>query len=195
MVNGLDGFSWFGLVVYIAVSTSHFLSGLCVSWTHVLPAKPVGLVIKGVRIPIPLAIAKPLRALLVYMHLIDPLVRLLSDNRQDSIPPAPAPVKPAPGLRSRSESKIGLETVDVTPKSIDSLEGRDEMMNRQPRWSFVVDLHTAPVIGVIVLLATTTIDGSVMKLGLAGTGQARPYDVLVLFISLVSSSSLATCRP
>jgi hypothetical protein len=50
---------------------------------------------------------------------------------------------------------------------------------------FPLDLRTAPVIGVILLLATTTIDGSTIRLGVKGDENIKPYDVLVLFISLV----------
>lgn len=48
-----------------------------------------------------------------------------------------------------------------------------------------LDLRTAPVFGVILLLATTTIDGNTIKLGIKGDENIKPYDVLVLFISLV----------
>lgn len=50
---------------------------------------------------------------------------------------------------------------------------------------FPLDLRTAPVIGVILLLATTTSDGNTIKLGIKGDENIKPYDVLVLFISLV----------
>jgi hypothetical protein len=50
---------------------------------------------------------------------------------------------------------------------------------------FPLDLRTAPVIGVILLLATTTINGNTIKLGVKGDENIKPYDVLVLFISLV----------
>ena len=50
---------------------------------------------------------------------------------------------------------------------------------------FPLDLRTAPVIAVILLLATTTIDGSTIRLRIKGDENIRPYDVLVLFISLV----------
>lgn len=49
---------------------------------------------------------------------------------------------------------------------------------------FPVSLETAPVIGVLLLLATTTINGSTIKLGVKGDEDVKPYDVLVLFISL-----------
>ncbi|KAE9986613.1 hypothetical protein EG328_005222 [Venturia inaequalis] len=50
--------------------------------------------------------------------------------------------------------------------------------------SFPISLQTAPVIGVILLLMTTTIHGSTIKLGIKGDENVKPYDVLVLFISL-----------
>lgn len=50
---------------------------------------------------------------------------------------------------------------------------------------FPLSLETAPVIGVVILLATTTIHGSTIKLGIKGDEYVKPYDVLVLFISLV----------
>jgi len=53
------------------------------------------------------------------------------------------------------------------------------------RLYFSLSLKTAPVIGVILLLATTTIHGSTIKLGIKGDESIKPYDVLVLFISLV----------
>ncbi|KIY02572.1 uncharacterized protein Z520_01037 [Fonsecaea multimorphosa CBS 102226] len=47
-----------------------------------------------------------------------------------------------------------------------------------------LSLTTAPVIAVVLLLATTTIHGSTIRLGIVGDDTVKPYDVLVLFISL-----------
>ncbi|KIW69657.1 hypothetical protein PV04_05521 [Phialophora macrospora] len=47
-----------------------------------------------------------------------------------------------------------------------------------------LSLTTAPVVAVILLLATTTIYGSTIRLGIVGDENVKPYDVLVLFISL-----------
>ncbi|EXJ59665.1 hypothetical protein A1O7_03811 [Cladophialophora yegresii CBS 114405] len=47
-----------------------------------------------------------------------------------------------------------------------------------------LSLTTAPVMAVILLLATTTIHGSTIRLGIVGDENVKPYDVLVLFISL-----------
>ena len=65
----------------------------------------------------------------------------------------------------------------------DSKDGRKSLY-------FPLDLRTAPVIGVILLLATTTIDGNTIRLGIKGDENIKPYDVLVLFISLVSMRQL-----
>lgn len=47
-----------------------------------------------------------------------------------------------------------------------------------------LSLTTAPLIGVILLLASTTIHGSTIRLGIVGDESIKPYDVLVLFIAL-----------
>jgi ABC-type sugar transport system permease subunit len=62
----------------------------------------------------------------------------------------------------------------------------DKLYNAKLR--FPISLQTAPVIGVVLLLATTTIHGSTIKLGIKGDANIKPYNVLVLFISLVSST-------
>lgn len=95
-----------------------------------------------------------------------------------------------PSLRSRSESKIGLSSREesIAGKSRNEAdEDRNENAGER-RLSFPLDLRTAPVVGVILLLITTTIDGSVLRLGIVGEDGVQPYDVLVLFISLVRSS-------
>ena len=47
-----------------------------------------------------------------------------------------------------------------------------------------IDHVSAPVVGVLVLLATTTIGGEQVKQGIVGEDGIEPYDVLALFISL-----------
>lgn len=51
-------------------------------------------------------------------------------------------------------------------------------------WTVTLNLTTSPPLAVLVLLATTTINGSVIRSGIVGDGDSKPYDVLVLFISL-----------
>jgi hypothetical protein len=62
-------------------------------------------------------------------------------------------------------------------------------------WKLPISLETAPFIGVLILLASTTINGSTIRLGIKGDENIKPYDVLVLFISLVCMfiSHIYTC--
>ncbi|KAJ9604040.1 hypothetical protein H2200_011563 [Cladophialophora chaetospira] len=63
--------------------------------------------------------------------------------------------------------------------------GDPEFRSLSDRTLYVhLSLATAPVIAVILLLATTTIHGSTIRLGIVGDENVKPYDVLVLFISL-----------
>ena len=63
--------------------------------------------------------------------------------------------------------------------------GEDELKHLLARrLSFPLSLETAPLVGVILLLATTTINGTTIMLGVKGDENVKPYDVLVLFISL-----------
>ncbi|KAK4683915.1 hypothetical protein P7C73_g6294, partial [Tremellales sp. Uapishka_1] len=58
---------------------------------------------------------------------------------------------------------------------------------------FPLGLQTAPVIGVLLLLASTCIPGSVVRDGIVGSGGVRPYDILVLFISFAYISLSLDC--
>ncbi|KAM0752400.1 hypothetical protein T439DRAFT_207223 [Meredithblackwellia eburnea MCA 4105] len=49
-------------------------------------------------------------------------------------------------------------------------------------FDLVVDQKAAPSLAVAVMLSTTIIDGSVLRRGVTGVDDLRPYDVLVLFI-------------
>lgn len=54
------------------------------------------------------------------------------------------------------------------------------------RPAFTLGLATAPVAGVLLLLASTCIPGLVVRKGIVGEGHVRPYDVMTLFLSFVS---------
>lgn len=60
------------------------------------------------------------------------------------------------------------------------------------RRHFPLGLETAPVIGALLLLASTCIPGSVIRDGIVGTEGVRPYDIMTLFISFVSAPSTTT---
>lgn len=146
----------------------------------------VGLVIKGLRVKLPLPISRPLISLLCFLRLRDPPKRPATPITQpvESTPPSP-PVDPSPrpSLRSRSESKIGTPATEES-----AMAGMEEpaVEVEEERLTLVVDLHWAPVAGVVLLLITKTINGSVLRLGIVGEDGICPYDVLVLFIALVS---------
>lgn len=61
---------------------------------------------------------------------------------------------------------------------------------------FKLGLETAPVLGCLLLLASTCIPGSVIRDGIVGSEGVRPYDIMTLFISFVSSISVLsrTCH-
>lgn len=63
------------------------------------------------------------------------------------------------------------------------------------QWHLPLDLRTAPPIGLLVLLAATAADGNTIKRGIVGDESMRPYDVLVLFISLVCCIPHELCPP
>ncbi|KAK4045966.1 hypothetical protein OIV83_006477 [Microbotryomycetes sp. JL201] len=158
MVAGLDGFSWFGLVVYVAV---------------------MGLVIRGVTIPVPASVSRPLRQLLISARILDPIaasLRSSSGTLDDPATATPSGTIPPAG-----------KDISRSPSTLNGTKGLQTREN--PRWKLVLDLRSAPVTGVILLLITTTIDGSVLRLGIVGDESVRPYDVLVLFFSLAYIST------
>jgi len=84
---------------------------------------------------------------------------------------------PLPAYLQRSVVKF-LESVRI-------ISHGDAKALSKLRLGFPLSLATAPVVGVVLLLATTTIHGSTIELGIKGDGSVKPYNVLVLFISLV----------
>lgn len=62
----------------------------------------------------------------------------------------------------------------------------DRRFQEDERLHFNLGLTTAPVIGVILLLASTSIGGKVLRNGIVGIQGVKPYDIMTLFISLVS---------
>jgi hypothetical protein len=69
---------------------------------------------------------------------------------------------------------------------------KPEGVEKGRRMHFKLGLETAPVIGVLVLLASTCIPASVVRDGIVGSEGVRPYDIMTLFLSFVSFSSIHT---
>ncbi|OXC64368.1 hypothetical protein AYX13_06184 [Cryptococcus neoformans] len=55
----------------------------------------------------------------------------------------------------------------------------------EERYHIPLDLRTVPVVGVLLLLASTCIPGGVVRRGIVGSGGVRPYDIMVLFVCFV----------
>jgi hypothetical protein len=195
MVQGIDAFGWVGLVTYFAVSKCCRPLAHCVLPTNLdLPPSPVAFVVKGVQIPVPILLSEPLLYLLVLLRLRDPPRRAHTPPIRKTLSPAPdsevteAWSSSQSSSRSRPQSRIGLPS-SATFEEEGGL-GRIEdtlTIEEDGRLRIPLDLRTAPVAGVVLLLITRTIDGSVLCQGIVGEEGVRPYDVLVLFISLVSS--------
>jgi hypothetical protein len=50
----------------------------------------------------------------------------------------------------------------------------------KPNWRFTLDIATAPVLGIIFLLATTTIKPYVVLRGFLGSAGIQPWGVMIL---------------
>ncbi|WWC69727.1 uncharacterized protein I206_103670 [Kwoniella pini CBS 10737] len=61
------------------------------------------------------------------------------------------------------------------------------------RLYFPLDLRTVPVIGVLLLLASTCIPPSVVRRGIVGSGGVRPYDIMILFTCFAYISISLDC--
>lgn len=87
-----------------------------------------------------------------------------------------------------AESSAGKESNGLQAESPQQIL-REKMVAHPEvrRWYFTLGLETSPVIGVLLLLASTCIPGSVVRDGIVGTQGVRPYDIMTLFISFVSA--------
>lgn len=58
-------------------------------------------------------------------------------------------------------------------------------IEKDERYHIPLDLRTAPVVGVLLILASTCIPGGVVRRGIIGSGGVKPYDIMVLFVCFV----------
>jgi hypothetical protein len=92
---------------------------------------------------------------------------------------------PLPHFLSRLLLRVAVKCRIISEAERQEAEGE--------RLHFTLSLLTAPLIGVVLLLATTTINGGTIRLGIVGDENVKPYEVLVLFISLVSITKKCAC--
>lgn len=100
---------------------------------------------------------------------LPPLPRFIYRLIDRIFPPQRAPVAQPNGSDDPRTSEL-------------TYQGRDPTR----RLHFTLGLETAPVIGVLLLLASTCIPGSVIADGIVGSEGVRPYDIMTLFLSFVS---------
>lgn len=74
----------------------------------------------------------------------------------------------------------------IPPQQSERDQPHDTATRDPRRLHFTLGLETAPVIGVLLLLASTCIPGSVITDGIVGSEGVRPYDIMTLFLSFVS---------
>ncbi|GAA5982506.1 hypothetical protein JCM11641_006138 [Rhodosporidiobolus odoratus] len=153
MVAELTARSWVGLVTYACV---------------------MGLVVRGVSIPLPYTLSQFILRCAVKLRLLDPPPSPLSSSTPPNSAPASHKLATTPALSAPASKTQLTQSASALPKK---------------RISLPLDLRTAPVVGCIFLLTTTVIDGSVVRNGIVGEHGVRPYDVLVLFIALAYVST------
>ncbi|WVQ98459.1 hypothetical protein IAU59_005584 [Kwoniella sp. CBS 9459] len=79
-------------------------------------------------------------------------------------------------------------SIEATASTTPPTTNRSTSSNRRPpnersdTLHIPLDLRTAPVIGVLLLLASTCIPPSVVRRGIVGSAGVRPYDIMTLFI-------------
>ena len=63
----------------------------------------------------------------------------------------------------------------------------DEVLGPSVRWhKTAIDFQTAPLIAVLLLLATGSLKGSDVRKGIVGTNEVEPLNIMALFVSLVN---------
>lgn len=139
------------------------------------------LVIFPLHIPISRAITRPLRKTAVRLRILTPLQTLHTGADENGTPRSRAVNRSQPN----NDSTIHSSASSTTPPS--------PPVEEEPLFTFQLGLSTAPVIGVLLLLATTSIPGSVVRDGIVGSQGVRPYDIMTLFLSLAYISLSLDC--
>lgn len=112
--------------------------------------------------------------------------RIWRDESRNSQPVKTTPTaatQPEDEANKLSATPAELSTTPSASSQVDPLV-RPTSSTRPKRRYLVFDHVNAPIIGVIVLLATRSIDGKQVKDGIVGAAGVEPYDVLLFFISL-----------
>ncbi|KAI5452409.1 hypothetical protein NCC49_000968 [Naganishia albida] len=154
-----------------STETYHPIDGHSI-WTIILFFIVNILVVFPIKIPIPYFISRPTKQLLVFL-------RVLAPRAHSSVLP--------PERKASEEAARNDDPAAATPAPTDRRFQEDERLHLN------LGLTTAPVIGVILLLASTSIGGQVLRNGIVGIQGVKPYDIMTLFISLAYISISLDC--
>jgi len=109
--------------------------------------------------------------------------RLLGEEEKAPSNPCLSEINPiSNGIQNRESRKEGSEVAVNDSASSPSLQSRSQ--SRPSRKYLTIDHVWAPLLGVLILLMTTSIGSSEIKTGILGTSGVEPLDILALFISL-----------
>lgn len=184
----IDGFSIFTLILFFAVSElmSQFHASTSLYNPFFLPPSDI-LVIFPLHFPIPKVITRPLRNTAVRLRILAPLKTGLSGG-EDRVVHKTTEVNGTQPIQddTQTEPNNNASSLGATSPSNHPVPPIEE-----PNFTFPLGLSTAPVIGVLLLLATKSIPGSVVRDGIVGSQGVRPYDIMTLFLSLVSPTPSA----
>lgn len=145
------------------------------------------LVVFPIRIPLPRPLTRALVTLFRKLRILNTPETSSSTSSShprtiNSTSTSTTPNPPAQSARATNPDRHPDQDPDQDPEEDDLLE---------KQYHFPITLSTAPVIGVLLLLASTSIPGDVVRTGIVGSGGVKPYDIMTLFISLVSRTFLA----
>lgn len=90
-------------------------------------------------------------------------------------------------------NSLNNDTTTNINNTTDNLEGGSQKRMKTFPYDITLDIATAPVLGVLFLLATRSINGQSVRDGIMGepSSGVEPYAVMVLFFSLVRSFTKA----
>nr|XP_018264148.1 uncharacterized protein I303_04030 [Kwoniella dejecticola CBS 10117]OBR86306.1 hypothetical protein I303_04030 [Kwoniella dejecticola CBS 10117] len=164
------------------------------------------LVIYPLRIPFPLFLSRGCDALQ------DKISFEIPCERHEKIPKSPSSssinagvgetstLPPAEELESSSTNRNIAQPQDPDQRNVHVREEKavdsDTPCARRCRCKrlyFPLDLRTVPVIGVLLLLASTCIPPSVVRRGIVGSSGVKPYDIMTLFTCFAYISISLDC--
>jgi len=84
---------------------------------------------------------------------------------------------------------IPISIPRFVPKILHRLRLRDNQLPlKKETYCFHIDLNVGPIAAVLILLASKSIGIIEFRAGIKGLGGVHPYDILLLFLSLVNVS-------